>query len=112
MRENKMTSRDRALSRDIANRLYTGKKSGTDEMRPLRHKDGRKYSDYDYFMLLAAKCEELEANNPNPRMPINYHALGFDPDCVRIAKNVKEMRKEGYTEKECSAYISQCIVYN
>lgn len=102
----------RAQMQDIANRLYTGKKSGSDEMRPLRHKDGKPYSDYDYFNLLGAKCEELEKSNPNPRMPINYAVLGFDPDCVRVAKHVREMKKEGYTEKECAAYIQQCIVYN
>lgn len=104
--------RERAHAKDVANRLYTGKKSGSDELRPFRHKNGQPFSDYDYFMLLAAECEKLEQQNPNPRMPINYHALGFDPDCVRLAKNVKAMRDSGYTQKECSAYIAQCIVYN
>lgn len=108
---NKKVARSKAEAKAIADRLYMGQKSGGEKLRPLRHKDGRKYSDYDYFNLLGAQVEKLEKANAGSRMPVDYKKLGFDPDCVRLAKRVREMRAEGYTESECGAYIAQCIIY-
>lgn len=85
-------------------------KSGFAQFEPLKHKNGEKFTDIEYFCLLAEECEEIEANNPYPNLPPDYG--DYDRDVVSIAKQVKEAHDNGVSENEIIHFLNMCIDKN
>lgn len=89
--------------------LFEKSSVGRVSTKPLIHKDGSHYSDLDYFELLGRKCIELEKNNPNPNLPINYNELGFDRNVVEVAKCVVQAIDDKRPRQEIESYIKSCV---
>lgn len=92
--------------------LFNHSKVGRTPFKPLKHKDGSPFTDIEYFELLGKKVEELEKNNPNPNLPVDFQSHGLDPQVVAFTKTVCEAIKEGRPESEITAYITQSIDYD
>lgn len=99
------------VSQEIQNK-FSNQQVGRVCMKPLKHKDGTIYSDVDYFELLGRKCIELEKNNPNPNLPIDYLAMGYDRDCVELSKNIVKAIDEKIPKTQIQEYLKRCINYN
>lgn len=87
--------------------LFKDAKVGRDTFKPLKHKDGRDFTDLDYFELLGRKCIELDKENANSRLPTDYGV--YDRKVVEVAKNVCNGLDEGISKTELHNYISMCI---
>ena len=74
-------------------------------------KDGSIYTDVDYFELLGRKALEMEKNNPNPKLPVNY-GEGVDVECVKLAKEVVKGLDAGMSHDELNQYLNTCIKYD
>lgn len=95
-----------------ANAIFNGKKSGYANLAPLNHVDSkgnvtRPLKDYEYFLLLGAKAEEMDKANPFPNVPTNYGS--YDRDTVNVAKQVLQAKREGMSDRELELFVASCI---
>ena len=88
--------------------LFKNRPVGRNNFKPLLHKDGRSFTDIEYFELLGRKAIEMEENNPNPRIPVNY-GEGIDRDTVAVAKEVVKAIDNGMSNKDIQSYLNVCI---
>lgn len=91
-------------------KIFKNVQVGRVALKPLSHKDGTPFKDYEYFELLGRKCEELEKINPNPNLPVNYQQYGFDITAVNLAKKVCEAIDENRPISEIETFVSQSII--
>ena len=87
--------------------LFNNTKSGTLNYKKLQHKNGKDFTDLEYFELLGRKAIEMDKMNPNPRIPTNYGE--YDRNVVMLAKQVVQALDEGMNKNEISSFISSCI---
>lgn len=91
-----------------ANRLFAGaKKDGIMSFKPLQHKDGRKFTDIEYFELLGRKCIEKDKLNPNPKLPTDYG--NYDRNVCEVAKEICKGIDAGLSNEELQTYLDMCI---
>lgn len=91
-----------------ANKLFAGaKKDGIQSFKPLQHKDGRKFTDIEYFELLGRKCLEKDKLNRNPNLPTDYGE--YDRNVCEVAKEVCKGIDSGMTNEELQTYLDMCI---
>lgn len=94
-----------------ANGLFKGASVGGEEYRPLRHKNGKLFSDLEYFKLLGYRARMLDAQNPNiDRIPTDYGDR-FDPQVVDMAKKVVDYVDEGYSDEEIKNWLARSIQF-
>lgn len=91
-------------------KLFENQKVGRASYKPLQHKDGRDFSDVDYFELLGRKCIEMDKQNKNPAIPTDYG--DFDRDVVAVAKQVVYGLDNGLSKSELTQYLNRCVDLN
>lgn len=98
-----------AVKKQAPTNLFNGMRTGSDRLKPLMHKDGRAFDDFEYFELLGRKAIEMNEANKT-RIPTDYG--DYDKDTVNLAIKVVEAYDSGeYTKDELGQYISSCLDY-
>lgn len=88
--------------------IFKNMRSGRNSFAPLKHKNGKAFSDLDYFELLGRKCQEIEKNHTNKKMPVDYG--NYDIEVVKVAKDVVNALDSGeYSRKDVAEYLTQII---
>lgn len=88
-------------------KLFIDKKPGIINYKPLMHKNGRPFTDIEYFELLGRKAIELDKLNKS-NLPTDY-GDGIDRDTVEVAKNVVNAIDNGISNEDITKYLSICI---
>lgn len=95
------------MDREQALKTFGKSRVGRNGYKPLKHKNGKIFTDLDYFELLGRKCLQMDNENPNKNLPTDYGKL--DRDCVKVAKEVVRGLDNGMSRREVERYIQMCI---
>ena len=89
--------------------IFFDNHTGTNGLRPLKHKDGSNLKDWEYLELLGRKCLEMDKQNRNKMLPTNYGH--YDRDVCELAKQVCKGVDAGMTSDELTQYVAMCVEY-
>lgn len=95
------------LSKDKAIEMFEKNGIKCDSLKPLKIK-GKECDDVDYMIIASEYFDELDRENSNKNLPTDY---GFDPDFVKLAREVTEAYNEGVSKKDLYRYINSVIRY-
>ena len=95
--------KDETLSKEKLKELY--KNGGIQSMEPLKHKNGKLYTDAEYLILMADLCDEMDRDNDSS-LPTKYP---YDLNVVKFAREIKKSYNEGVSLATLNKYIRQCI---
>lgn len=90
--------------------LFEKTREGTCSFQPLKHKDGRPFSDIEYLELLGRKCIEMDQSNPYKSLPTNYG--NYDRDVCNLAKEVVKAIDNKMSIEEINRYIKSCVDFS
>ena len=76
---------------------------------PLFHKDGRKFDDVDYCILMAEECDELDEQNTDKSFATVYP---YDKQVVETCRYIRDLAKEGKSHAQLNKHIQQLLNIN
>ena len=89
--------------------LFRDVREGRTSYKPLEHKNGKKFTDIEYFELLGRKCLEMDKANKNPALPTNYGK--YDHATCFVAKEICKGIDAGMSNEDLQQYLDTCINY-